>query len=76
MKRLRRARKSAIVGLGVTGLVLLALAIVDGDGATAFTAVFAVIGALLAWLEPEGKPRHPPTESTIQWIRKSRREQR
>ena len=70
------ARRVARLAIGILGLpaalVLLAFAVVEGSLATGFTAVLAGAGALLTLLAPSGRPRHPPSESTIQAIRRER----
>jgi nicotinamide riboside transporter PnuC len=56
-------------------LVVFVAAIAKGSGELWLLAgVYAIFG-VIGWFFPgaRGKPRHPPNESTIQWIRKSRR---
>jgi hypothetical protein len=70
-----RGRNASAVRWAALTLVVLVAAIATGHGNLWLLAgVYAVYG-VIGWFFPAvwGKPRHPPNESTIQWIRKSRR---
>jgi hypothetical protein len=72
-----RLHRLFAAALFVAGLVLLVEAIwLDRGGATYATVVPILIGAVVTWLTPPGRPTHPPNESTLQWARKQRRAQR
>jgi hypothetical protein len=70
----RLRRPLAAVGL-LLGVGLLAEAIWLNRGTTAYMLVVPVIaGSMVSWLVPSGRRVHPPSESTLQWARKQRRE--
>jgi hypothetical protein len=70
----RLRRPLAAVGL-LLGVGLLAEAIWLDSGTTAYMLVVPVIaGSVVSWLVPSGRRVHPPSESTLQWARKQRRE--
>jgi hypothetical protein len=73
-RSLLQSRRPLALVLGLASAALLTLAIIDGNGANAFTAIVTLIGAVIDWFRPRGKQSHPANESTIQWIRKRRRE--
>lgn len=77
-RRIRhRLRRPFAAAAFLIGAALLAEAIWLDRGTMAYmTTVPILVGAVVTWLTPPGRPAHPPNESTLQWARKRRREQR
>jgi hypothetical protein len=74
-RTVERARRPLAAACFLLGLALLAQAIWFDRSATAYmTAVPILGGAVVSWLVPSGRRAHPPSESTLQWARKQRRE--
>jgi hypothetical protein len=69
--RIKKPFAALSVGFGVFFLVL---AVAHGGAENIFFAGLLIASGVLDWLAPAGSRRNPPNESTIQWIRKTRRE--
>jgi hypothetical protein len=59
----------------IVGVALLTEALWLGRGGAAYlTRVTVLVGSVVSWLMPFGRRVHPPSESTLQWACKQRRE--
>jgi hypothetical protein len=74
-KRIReRVRRPVAAVCFLLGTALLAEAIWLERGVMAYMVIVPIlVGSCVAWLVPSGGS-HPPSESTLQWARKQRRE--
>lgn len=69
-ERLRRPLAAVFFLLGVYAL---AEAIWVGRGGQAYIyAVTLLVGSVVSWLVPSGRRLHPPSESTLQLLRRRR----
>jgi hypothetical protein len=71
-ERLRRPLEAAFL---LVGVFLLAEAIWVNRGAQAYVlSAVLLISSLVSLILPPGRrPLHPPSESTVQWLRRRRR---
>jgi hypothetical protein len=68
-----RLRRSLATVLFLIGAFVLAEAIWLGRGGQAYTYASAVlVGSVFSILVPSGRRTHPPSESTLQWLRRRR----
>jgi hypothetical protein len=59
----------------LSGVYMIVEAICLDRGVDAYMIAVPVIGgSVVSWWVPSGRRAHPPSESTLQWARKHRRE--